>query len=350
MTTRLRLISGVVLAIAILWVGPRRGSNPIAAETAVPTGRDPALKEDVALLDRAISRPAQVPEAKEAVLLVHGTGMTPEINWDHTLLPPLVQEGFQPYYLEVPKRLFLDIQHNAEYVSYAINKIASEHDARISIISWSAGSLTTQWTLTFFPETRANVKRHISLGGSHRGSWMMVPLYYLRMYSAAVVQQLPWSNFLATLANFGGTRAHVPTTSIGSSTDPFVQPGFYGEGWLGHHDAWRLDGPLAQNIDLFKVCASKRLSDWKLPRPILHDTLLWDPASHKIIFDALRNEKTYVGSADVLESSDCAGGVAPHLGLRSKQAHKDILPELFKFAPTQPPAGWPEVPLREYAQ
>lgn len=274
---------------------------------------------------------------------------SPQVNWDHTLLQPLVAQSYQPYYLEVPNRLFHDTQITAEFISNAVKKISKEHDDNpgISVISWSAGSLATQWTLTFYPETRAKVKQHIALGSSYRGSWLMVPLVWLGKHTPDTVQQLPWSNFLATLRRFDGGRAIVPTTTIGSSTDQIVQPGFYGEGYA---DSWRLVGPLARNIDLFRVCASRRMEQWWLPRVITHQSLLWEPASHKIIFDALENEETYLGTADVVGTGDCEGGLAPNLEEGSGEKQAAIMPELFKHAPMQPVSGWPEVPLREYAQ
>lgn len=214
---------------------------------------------------------------------------SPQINWDHTLVPPLIERGFQPCYVAVPERLLLDGQRSAEFISHAVKKIVDEHPSSngVSIVSWSAGALVTQWTLTFYPETRARVKRHIALGASYRGSWMMIPLFYLNRYSEAVVQQLPWSDFLAVLKRHGGTQALVPTTNIGSGIDQIVQPGFLGE-WFGNHgDAWRLSGSLASNVDIFKVCASKAVINRDVPRLFTHESLLWEAASHKVIFDAL---------------------------------------------------------------
>lgn len=281
----------------------------------------------------------------------HIISIRPQINWDHTLFPPLIERGFPPCYVTVPERLLLDGQRSAEFVSYAIKKVANEYPSSggVSIIFWSAGALVTQWTLTFYPETRAIVKQHIALGPSYQGSWMMVPLFYLNRYSESVVQQLPWSNYLTALRKFGGTRALVPTTNIGTSTDQVVQPGFFG-GWLGgYRDACRLSGPLASNVDLFKACLPKALSKGKLPRYFTHESLLWEAASHRLIFDALENSKTLVGSAKVIESDDCQSRLAPGLKAEWKEKHADILPELFTYAPTLGLSGWPEVPLRDYA-
>ncbi|KAH7305781.1 putative lipase [Stachybotrys elegans] len=344
------------VSIAVLALSAALSLSTYSADTAevksVQTGKDPELTEDLGRLRSAVTCPVSVPGASQVVLLIHGTGMTPKINWDHTLLQPLIQQEYQPYYLEVPQRLFLDTQTTAEFISYAVKNVTQEHEAAkggISIISWSAGGLATQWTLTFYPETRARVKRHIAIGPSYRGSWMMVPLFYFNLYSPAVVQQLPWSNFLSTLEMFSGMTAHVPTTNIGSSTDLFIQPGFFGEGWARLKDAWRLGGPLAHNIDLFKACASKAIEARSLPRIFTHDSLLWEAASHVVIMDALRNTDTYLGSADILEWKDCRLRVAPSIDEISRTKHANILPELFKYAPTQPKGGWPEVAIRPYA-
>ncbi|KAI0013350.1 putative lipase [Xylariaceae sp. FL0662B] len=353
---RVVYLSLSVALMATLWALTTTRTRDTDEESTlpVPSGPDPEPLVDVSLLDQAAWRPVHVDGAKEVVLLVHGTGVTPEINWDYTLVPPLVRQGFQPCYVAVPYRLLLDIQTSAEYISHAIKKFAKEYqspDGMISIISWSAGSLATQWTLTFYPETRSKVRRHIALGPSYRGSWMMAPLFYLNRYSEAVVQQLPWSNLLATLRRFSGLRAHVPTTNIGSSTDQVVQPSFFGEAKGGHHrDAWRLGGPLASNVDIFKTCLSTALAQRRLPRFFTHESLLWEPASHAVIFDALTNDETRVGTAEAIGPGDYDSKLAPGLEPAWREKHRDILPELLRYAPTLPRSGWPEVSLRNYTR
>ncbi|RYP04415.1 hypothetical protein DL765_010191 [Monosporascus sp. GIB2] len=279
------------------------------------------------------------------------TTISPEINWAYTLVPPLIERGFQPCYVAVPDRLFLDGQRSAEFVSHAVNKLADEYASSdgISIVSWSAGALVTQWTLTFYPETRSRVRRHIGLGPSYRGSWMMAPLFYLNRYSESVIQQLPWSNYLTTLRRFGGTEALVPTTNIGSSTDLVVQPSFFGEWFEGRHDSWRLSGPLASNVDIFKVCFLKALKRGRLPPVFTHDSLLWEAASHEVIFDALKNKETYVGTAGAIGPDDCESKLAPGLKPEWEEQHKTILLELFIYSRTLSLRGWPEVPLYDYA-
>ncbi|OKL63863.1 hypothetical protein UA08_00633 [Talaromyces atroroseus] len=345
-----RLLSTVLIAFAaILWALTEKKSDYEGLNNNVTvTGPDPAFLEDEKELSQAVFCPVpSTPQAKETVLLVHGTGMTPQINWEYTLVPPLIHDGFRPCYVAVPQRLLLDAQTSAEYISYAIKKLANE--SQISVVSWSAGALATQWTLTFYPETRSKVRRHIALGPDFHGSWSMIPLLYFNMFTEAVVQQVPWANFVTALARFGGNRALVPTTSIGSSTDLIVQPGFYGEAWPGFTDSWRLEGPQARNIDLFKLCAAKVLRQGGLPHIVSHDSLLWEPASHQIIFDALNNEETYLGSADSVTADHCRGDRADHLPPGSEAKHAAIMPELTRYASQMPSSGWPELPLRDYA-
>ncbi|KAJ5580846.1 hypothetical protein N7450_007147 [Penicillium hetheringtonii] len=277
----------LTLLVAIWWAISERNYTAILNTARLSTSLDPIYTVEQEDLENAVYCPVNVPNAKETVLLVHGTGIT----------------------------LMNDIQISAEYLSYAINHLSTDSPAgsgRISIISWSAGALTTQWTLTFYPQTREKVKRFIAIGADFHGSWSMVPLVYLNMYTPAIVQQVPWSKFHFALVKFGGGRAQVPTTSIGSSTDLMIQPGFYGEGWewAGFRDSWRLrDGeevPVS-NVDVFKVCAGMAIGERRFPHVVSHDSLLWDAASQKVIFDALHNEEIFVGIGNV-SVDDCRGG------------------------------------------
>ncbi|KAJ5222688.1 uncharacterized protein N7469_008928 [Penicillium citrinum] len=317
----------LTLLVAIWWAISERNYTAILNTARLSTSLDPIYTVEQEDLENAVYCPVNVPNAKETVLLVHGTGIT----------------------------LMNDIQISAEYLSYAINHLSTDSPAgsgRISIISWSAGALTTQWTLTFYPQTREKVKRFIAIGADFHGSWSMVPLVYLNMYTPAIVQQVPWSKFHFALVKFGGGRAQVPTTSIGSSTDLMIQPGFYGEGWewAGFRDSWRLrDGeevPVS-NVDVFKVCAGMAIGERRFPHVVSHDSLLWDAASQKVIFDALHNEEIFVGIGNV-SVDDCRGGMAEGLPLGSEERHAEIMPELSDYAPKMPVSGWPEIPLFSY--
>lgn len=50
-----------------------------------------------------------------------------------------------------------DIQTNAEYIAYAINYISGiSNNKNVSLLTWSAGSIGSQWALKYWPST-ANV-------------------------------------------------------------------------------------------------------------------------------------------------------------------------------------------------
>ncbi|KAK9413916.1 hypothetical protein SUNI508_11492 [Seiridium unicorne] len=324
------------LVLSVFWLQTRNYDPSKEGILLVFGGVDPELRISVTQLDQAVTYPVQVENAKDVVLLVHGTGMTTQINWESTLVAPPARKGFQPCYLEIPARLSHNGQISAEYVNHAIKKVVREHPAAandVSIISWSAGALVTQWTLTFIPR--------LALGSRDISFWALP--------TADPVQQLPWSNFVATPLKFGGGTAQVPTTNIGSSTNLIVQPSFYGGSFFGRKDSWRLDGPKAPNIDLFKVCTSRLITAGFLPRPFAHESLLWEPASHRVIFDALSNDDSSLGNPDVVSVDECKPDSAPYLKAGDKGQHAKIVPELLDFSPTMPTSGWPDVPLRDYA-
>ncbi|KAI0477925.1 putative lipase [Xylariaceae sp. FL0804] len=361
----------IALALLVAWLSPWLAHDADESSLPLPSGADPEPTVERSRLEEALSCPKLVEgAARNVVLLVHGTGSTPEVNWQYTLVPPLIARGYQPCLLAIPGRLTGDAQTSAEYVAHAVHALSNRSASasagstvsasaapQVSIVAWSAGALVTQWTLLFYPSTRALVRQHVALAPDYRGSWVMLPLVYLDLFTPAFVQQLPRSRLVAALRRFGGHRALVPTTNVGSATDQIVQPGFWGSWWSSSRDSWRLiggdDGGSAavavSNVDLFKTCAAKRLRGGRLPRLYLHETLLWDPASHRVIFDALENRDSGVGSAASIRAEDCAGGVAPGLREEWTEWHGRVMPMLAEYASTVPVSGWPEVPLREYA-
>lgn len=74
MLLRAATFAGMAFAAAYLWAS--RPTLELVSEDALPTGVDPPFLQDQARLDEAMSRPALIPDAKDIVLLVHGTGMT----------------------------------------------------------------------------------------------------------------------------------------------------------------------------------------------------------------------------------------------------------------------------------
>ncbi|KAM0809764.1 putative Lipase [Seiridium cardinale] len=176
----------------------------------------------------------------------------------------------------------------------------------------------------FIPRLALGSKDISALGAFYRGSWSMIPLFYFNLFSEALVRKLSWSNFVATLLKFGGGTAQVPITNIGSSTYLIVQPSFYGLRTKAGHG-----GILAA--------------------PFAHESLLWEPASHRVVFDALSNENSSLGNSDVARVDECKPGLAAYLKAGDNGQHAKIVMELLAFGPTMPTSGRSEVSLRDYA-
>jgi pimeloyl-ACP methyl ester carboxylesterase len=287
-----------------------------------------------------------------------------EGNWRYTLVPPLLANGYKPCYVDIPQRLFGDAQISAEYVAHAINQIADEHHGKpIVVVGWSQGcvqhrilimkyvfmklfrALITQWVLAFYPQTRKRVEQFVAIAGSLRGSLVMAILLPMRHYTPSIIQQIPWSRFLQALRRVDGGTALIPTTCIGSATDPIVQPGVGGPFNLWR-PAWSLDGALATNIDVSTACRTF----------IFHDALLWHPVTHVLIFAALSNSDSSLNGTmgedalSALIASQCTEARAPHLLPEWDSYNARIMPELSEYAQKQDASGWPEVPLMKYAE
>lgn len=71
-----KVFSGLVFGLALLLAALLNKKSLSIEYLPVPVGTDPAYLEDPLLLDKAVSRPRVVPEARDVVLLVHGSGMT----------------------------------------------------------------------------------------------------------------------------------------------------------------------------------------------------------------------------------------------------------------------------------
>jgi len=78
-----------------------------------------------------------------------GTGVTGNVNFVTNIGKLLSEEDFaDPVYLNVPADLLGDIQANAEYVAYALQYLHAITSQKVAVVSWSQGSLTSQWVLS----------------------------------------------------------------------------------------------------------------------------------------------------------------------------------------------------------
>ncbi|KAF7348016.1 Lipase B-like protein [Mycena sanguinolenta] len=185
-------------------------------------------------------------------LIVPGTGAQTEQVYGPNLGLLLPANGYPVCYLNTPHNSLIDAQIISEYVAYAINSLASSTGNPIRVVTHSQGGLNTQWALTFWPSTRANVFSFVAIAPDYRGTIMAdgarINLAAGVPQNAAVVQQSYGSNFVTALAAHDGLTAHVPTTDIYTLTDDVVQP----EILLNATSA--LSGSNATNVAVQSVC------------------------------------------------------------------------------------------------
>ncbi len=143
---------------------PARTARAAGASTAAPAGTAPGppLLTPARVLNQALACTGDVAHAdKTPVLLVHGTGSTPEENW-HALywLPPL---GYPVCTVRLPDRATIDQQVSVEYVVNAIRRVAAIRHGRIDVIGHSQGGTLPIYALKFWPDLAAKVDDYVGL-------------------------------------------------------------------------------------------------------------------------------------------------------------------------------------------
>ncbi|KAH0545367.1 hypothetical protein FGG08_000508 [Glutinoglossum americanum] len=212
-------------------------SNPEPPTTIYPqsSSADPSYS----ILEKALRSAIYIPSAfefgrgsKQTVILVPGTAVPGGTTYKGNFAKLLSSTTWaDPLWLNIPGFSLGDIQANAEYVAYAIHYISAITGGRnVSVITWSQGSLDTQWGLKYWPSTRGLVSDHIAVSGDYHGTklaYTLCPGFPLNMLlgcTPSILQQTYDSNLIRKLRSSGGDSAYIPTTTIYSGTDEIVQP------------------------------------------------------------------------------------------------------------------------------
>jgi hypothetical protein len=171
-------------------------------------------------------------------------------------------------------------------VAYAINYISAvSSNTNVSIITWSQGSIDSQWAFKYWPSTRAITSDLISISPDFHGSVLVsysCPGVASPYCTPAIIQQGYNSNFITTLRANGGDSAYVPTTTIYSANDEVVQPqtGTIASGYI--NDA---RGVGASNTMIQAACAG-----YPAGGNYTHAGVLYNPLSYALAVDALTNK------------------------------------------------------------
>lgn len=241
---------------------------PVAA-AAAPRSQNtgPAITIPASSLRSAMNCKGSVALAKHGVmLLIPGTFATAEVNWSWNWQKLLPKIGWAACTVTLPETGAGDIQHNTEYVVSAIRTLAARSGRPIAMMGHSQGGLEARWALKWWPDTRADVDKVITLGAPNYGA--LYPNQHCLKpgsCSASLWQMRSGSKFLAAL-NRGASTYSIPWTSITTSADTiFVLP-----------TEARMPG--AANILVQSLCPSDTIS---------HQGLAYDGPTSGIVLDAL---------------------------------------------------------------
>jgi triacylglycerol lipase len=233
-----------------------------------------ALTEPRAALDRALEcHGALGGDGPPPVILVHGTGSTPEESFGFGYLSALPRRGFAVCTVRLPGLGLVDQQRSIQYVVHAVREVARLSGRKVSLVGYSQGATLATYATYLWPDLPAKLDDVIGLAGPYQGTTTAndrcadgrCPVFAWQFRSASKLN-----------AAFHAARrpAGPSCTAIATAFDDVVAPA---------PGAARLDG--AANVVLQDVCAL---------RPIDHYLLIGDAVTFALVLDAL----THAGPVD----------------------------------------------------
>lgn len=117
-------------------------------------------------LRAAIKFPASFTYGKKMpVIMSPGTGVTGTQTFSGNFMKLLANSSTtEPVVLDIPDNLLDDVQVNSEFVAYAINYVSGiSNNTKVSVITWSQGSINMQWAVKYWPSTRATVSDFVAI-------------------------------------------------------------------------------------------------------------------------------------------------------------------------------------------
>jgi len=305
--------------------------GPLALTKGSPSPSGPGLSVPIADLDAALACPQPLTDAARAVLLVHGTSVTPQENWEWNWELTLPHFGFLACTVRLPDYAFVDIQVSSEYVVHAIRRMSDATGEKISVVGLSQGGLQPRWAIRWWPDIRERVDDLVMLATTNHGAPFADASCLAPPCLPALWQQRPASMFLAALNAGDETPGNVSYTSIYSQTDAIVQPAF-------PVAAAGVEG--AVNIAVQDFCPG---------RPVDHAQHAYDAAVWALALDALTHE----GALDPARADPaaCLDAVMPFADpVESVQGGAQIYLVAGERQATYGGKADQEPPLRDYAR
>jgi triacylglycerol esterase/lipase EstA (alpha/beta hydrolase family) len=327
MDVRGKLVAGVACGLMLMAFA----AQDALAEYAPVTQHGPRLEVPRSLLRAALRcTPSVSTNAREPILLVPGTTLTPEENFSWNYERALNALALPWCAIELPGHAMEDIQVAGEYVVYALrtmSRFEGHAKARkVQIIGYSQGGMVPRWALRFWPDTRKLVDDDVGLDASNHGTITAESSCQNEGCAPAVWQQRNNSAFIAALNSFQETFPGISYTEIYTQEDEIVVPNANEEGSSSVHSG---GGEIA-NIAVQEVCPGHKAEHLAMGS--------YDPVGYALALDAV----THAGTAQKarIALTVCAEpfqpGVDPETFAAEDAKYDQEIGETF--------ANWPHVP------
>jgi hypothetical protein len=259
----------------------------LAAVAAAPSPAraddGPALSVPAASLSSALSCPRSLAGATRApVLLVPGTDLQPQPNFDWNYEPALTRANVPWCTVTLPRYALSDIQVAAEYVVYAVRQMHAQAGRRVSIVGWSQGGMIGRWALRFWPDTRGMLEDLVGLAPSNHGTTAARAICQASC-PPAFWQQRDDSKFTAALNRGPETWPGIDYTVAYTHDDEIVTPN--ADAATGS-SALRTGAGTIANVALQDICPADSADHFAIGS--------YDPVGWAIAYDAI----THAGPAD----------------------------------------------------
>lgn len=247
-----RATTAIAVTAAILLSAPSFAT----AQTYTPVNTPgPALSVPQGTLDAALvcSTADLSTAARPPVLLIPGTTLNPNVNFDWNWMPALDMLNWEWCSVALPDSGMADIQVAAEYVVNAIRSMSAEYGNRIEVLGHSQGGMIPRWALRFWPDTRTMVDDVVGLAASNHGTTAPAITSCSSGCAPAFWQQHSTAGFIAALNSHQETFAGIDYTEIYTMFDTTVTPNASDSGSSSLHPG---DGPSITNVAVQNVCST----------------------------------------------------------------------------------------------
>ncbi|HEY2204560.1 MAG TPA: lipase [Pseudonocardia sp.] len=196
----------------------------LAGGQADAEGNGPGLSAPDAALHHALDCHGDLSGGSSApVLLVPGTTLRPDVNFDWNYEPALARRGIPYCAVTLPGHAMADIQVAAESVVAAIRSMHAEAGRRIDVVGFSQGGMVPRWALKYWPDTRGMVDDLVGIDPSNHGT-LDAHAVCAPDCAPSIWQQRTGSRFLTALNDGPETWPGIDYTVVYSAFDEVVVP------------------------------------------------------------------------------------------------------------------------------